>query len=158
MIRVLIAGPMPRIVEDITNLEAHREAIDVCGIAHQPSEIADEAHLRRPDVLLLHAGFSELTLADIAAQIEPLSPTTRVVLVPSQHGAEGGTEPAAGGGGEGDGGRLVDAILGAAGPSSGAPEADPEPLAADAGTAVQAEVSTAPRTPFYRRRLSLGRR
>ncbi len=62
MIRVVIAGPTTRIVDDLDKLEPHREAIDVCGIARQASEILEEARLRQPDVLLLHDGVTELPL------------------------------------------------------------------------------------------------
>ncbi len=152
MIHVLIAGPMPRIIQDIEKLEPHCEVIEVSGIAHQQSEILDETRLRRPDVLLLHDGFSELTPADVAAQIEPLSPTTRVLLVTSQDCEEGRAEPSGAVHGEAEDRHLVDAIVRAAAPSDGG--SDAEPRAAGAGPAP----SAAPRIPFYRRRFSLGRR
>ncbi len=134
MIRVLIAGPTARIVDDIEKLEPHREAIDVCGIAHQPSEILDEARLRLPDVLLLHDGFIELPPGDLAGQIEPLSPATRVLLVTSRGDAGAGTTFARIVDDEADGQELLDAIVRAAertpAGATGGDDAEPEPPSA----------------------------
>jgi DNA-binding NarL/FixJ family response regulator len=155
VIRVVIAGPTTRIVDDLDKLEPHREAIDVCGIAREASEILDEARLRQPDVLLLHDGLTELLPAEVAAQIEPLSPATRVLLVTSRGDPQTGTEFATAVDLEADGQQLADAIAAAvehapAGAAGGA-DADPE-------SPVQTEEPTTRRVPIYRRRFSLGRR
>ena len=155
MIRVLIAGPTARIVDDLEKLEPHREAIDVCGIARQASEIVEEARLRQPDVLLLHDGLTELPLVEVARQIEPLSPATRVLLVTSQVDPQTGAEFATVVELEADGQQLADAIAaavqGAPAGAAGGDDAEPE-------SPVQTDEPTAHRVPIYRRRFSLGRR
>ena len=57
MIRVLIADQVARIVGDLEKLAPYGDAVDVCGVAHQPSAVIEEAWLRQPDVLLLHETF-----------------------------------------------------------------------------------------------------
>ena len=155
MIRVVIAGPTTRIVDDLDKLEPHREAIDVCGIARQASEILEEARLRQPDVLLLHDGVTELPLAEVARQIEPLSPATRLLLLTSQGDPQTGTEFATVVDLEADGQQLADAIAAATerAPAGAAGGGDAEPE-----SPVQTDEPTTHRVPIYRRRFSLGRR
>ncbi len=83
VIRVLIADEIARIVGDLEKLAPHGDAVDVCGIAHQPSAVFEEAWLRQPDVLLLHESFADLPSADLAAHLESVSPATRVLLMTS---------------------------------------------------------------------------
>ena len=81
MIRVLIADQVARIVGDLEKLAPYGDAVDVCGVAHQPSAVIEEAWLRQPDVLLLHETFAELPPADFAAHLGSVSPATRVLLM-----------------------------------------------------------------------------
>jgi len=155
VIRVVIAGPTTRIVDDLDKLEPHREAIDVCGIAREASEILDEARLRQPDVLLLHDGLTELPPADVAGQIAPLSPATRVLLVTSHGDPRMGAEFATSIDIEADGQQFADAIAAAVQrpPAGAADGVDAEPE-----SPVQTDEPTTRRVPVYRRRFSLGRR
>jgi pilus assembly protein CpaE len=81
VIRVLIADEIARIVGDLEKLEPYTDVVDVCGVAHQPSAVIEEAWLRQPDVLVLHEGFAELPTADFAAHLGSVSPATRVLLM-----------------------------------------------------------------------------
>ncbi len=83
MIRVLIADQVARIVGDLEKLAPFGEAVDVCGVAHQPAAVIEEAWLRQPDVLLLHETFADLPGADFAAHLDSVSPATRVLLMTS---------------------------------------------------------------------------
>lgn len=89
MIRVLIADEIARIVGDLEKLEPYRDAIDVCGVAHQASAVIEEAWLRQPDVLVLHERFADLPESDFAAHLASVSPTTRVLLMTANATAEG---------------------------------------------------------------------
>ncbi len=91
MIRVLIADQLTRIVGDLEKLEPYGEAIDVCGVAHQPAAVIEEAWLRQPDVLLLHETFADPAGGDFAAQLGSVSPATRVLLMTSSARQAAGT-------------------------------------------------------------------
>jgi pilus assembly protein CpaE len=81
VIRVLIADEVAHIVGDLEKLAPYAETIDVCGVAHQPSAVLEEAWLRQPDVLLLDESFATPRLADFSAHLASVSPATRVVLI-----------------------------------------------------------------------------
>jgi pilus assembly protein CpaE len=81
VIRVLIADQVARIVEDLEKLAPYEDEIDVCGVAHQPSAVIEEAWLRQPDVLLLHETFAGADIAGFAAHLASVSPATQVVLM-----------------------------------------------------------------------------
>jgi len=83
LIRVLIADQVARIVEDLEKLAPYDSELDVCGVAHQPAAVVEEAWLRQPDVLLLHETFAEPPAEDFAAHLETVSPATRVLLMTS---------------------------------------------------------------------------
>ncbi|HEY8673590.1 MAG TPA: P-loop NTPase [Candidatus Dormibacteraeota bacterium] len=89
MIRVLIADEMARIVGDLDKLAAFGDAVEVCGIAHQPSSVIEEAGLRQPDVLLVHETFADLAHGGLAAQLDSVSPATRVLLMTAAGEATG---------------------------------------------------------------------
>ena len=91
MIRVLIADQVTRIVGDLEKLAPFGEAIDVCGVAHQPAAVIEEAWLRQPDVLLLHETFADPSGADFAAHLDSVSPATRVLLMTADEPADAGT-------------------------------------------------------------------
>jgi len=84
VIRVLIADEVARIVGDLEKLAPYGDVIDVCGVAHQPSAVIEETRQRQPDVLLLHETFAAASEAGLAAQLESVSPATRVVLMTPQ--------------------------------------------------------------------------
>jgi pilus assembly protein CpaE len=86
VIRVLIADQVARIVGDLEKLAPYAETIDVCGVAHQPSSVLEEAWLRQPDVLILDETFATPGLADFSAQLASVSPATRVVLMTASEG------------------------------------------------------------------------
>ncbi len=115
VIRVLIADEIARIVADLEKLEPYGDAVQVCGVAHQPSAVIEEAWLRQPDVLLLHEHFAGLPTADLAAQLGSVSPATRVLLMTSDEtslaadSGTAGTLPNSAGGPE-----LITAIRAAA--------------------------------------------
>jgi len=46
-VRVLIADEVARIVGDLEKLAPYGDAIDVCGVAHQPSSVIEEVRLRQ---------------------------------------------------------------------------------------------------------------
>jgi pilus assembly protein CpaE len=89
VIRVLIADEIARIVGDLEKLEPYRDDIDVCGVAHQPSAVIEEAWLRQPDVLVLHERFADLPAPDFAAHLASVSPATRVLLMTANATVEG---------------------------------------------------------------------
>ena len=137
MIRVLIADQVTRIVGDLEKLAPFGEAVDVCGVAHQPAAVIEEAWLRQPDVLLLHETFADPTGADFAAHLDSVSPATRVLLMTSDEPADAGTWVAGVINDSADGTALFEAIRVAAGiipPGGGseteATEPSPEPPAA----------------------------
>jgi pilus assembly protein CpaE len=113
VIRVLIADEIARIVGDLEKLKPFADEVDVCGVAHLPAAVVEEAWLRQPDVLVVHESFAEHPAADFAAHIESVSPATRIVLMTSGATAAGrvsGSVGDAAGGTE-----LVEAIRIAAG-------------------------------------------
>jgi pilus assembly protein CpaE len=81
VIRVLIADEVARIVGDLEKLAPYAGVIDVCGVAHQPSSVIEEVRLRQPDLLLLHETFAQASEPGLAAQLESVSPATRVLLM-----------------------------------------------------------------------------
>jgi pilus assembly protein CpaE len=83
VIRVLIADEIARIVGDLEKLAPFADEIDVCGVAHQASAVIEEAWLRQPDVLLLHAQFADMPEADFAAHLGSVSPATHVLVMTS---------------------------------------------------------------------------
>lgn len=83
MIRVLIADEIANVVGDLEKLEPYADDVDVCGVAHQASAVIEEARLRQPDVLVLNEHFADLTGDDFAAQLESVSPATRVLVMTS---------------------------------------------------------------------------
>jgi pilus assembly protein CpaE len=83
VIRVLIADEIANVVGDLEKLEPYADDIDVCGVAHQGSDVIEEARLRQPDVLVLNERFADLPGTDFAAQLESVSPATRVLLMTS---------------------------------------------------------------------------
>ncbi len=83
MIRVLIADEIARIVGDLEKLKPFADDIDVCGVAHLPAAVVEEAWLRQPDVLVIHESFAEYPGADFAAHVSTVSPETRIVLMTS---------------------------------------------------------------------------
>ncbi len=84
LIRVLIADQVARIVGDLEKLAPYDSDVDVCGVAHNPAAVIEEAWLRQPDVLLLHETFAEPPAEDFAAHLETVSPATRVLLMTSR--------------------------------------------------------------------------
>lgn len=95
LIRVLIADQVARVVGDLEKLAPYDSAVDVCGVAHQPAAVLEEAWLRQPDVLLLHETFAEPPAEDFAAHLETVSPATRVLLITAGEPAAVGRWPAA---------------------------------------------------------------
>ena len=95
LIRVLIADQVARIVGDLEKLAPYDGEVDVCGVAHQPAAVIEEAWLRQPDVLLLHETFAEPPAEDFAAHLETVSPATRVLLMTSGDQPPAGRWPAA---------------------------------------------------------------
>jgi pilus assembly protein CpaE len=91
VIRVLIADQVTRIVGDLEKLAPFGEAVDVCGVAHQPAAVIEEAWLRQPDVLLLHETFADPSGAEFAAHLGSVSPATRVLLMTSGEPGDVGT-------------------------------------------------------------------
>jgi pilus assembly protein CpaE len=83
VIRVLIADEIANVVGDLEKLEPYADDIDVCGVAHLASAVIEEARLRQPDVLVLNEHFADVPGADFAAQLESVSPATRVLLMTS---------------------------------------------------------------------------
>jgi pilus assembly protein CpaE len=81
LIRVLIADQVARIVGDLEKLAPYDSDVDICGVAHNPAAVIEEAWLRQPDVLLLHETFAEPPAEDFAAHLETVSPATRVLLM-----------------------------------------------------------------------------
>ncbi|MGA7986815.1 MAG: P-loop NTPase [Candidatus Dormiibacterota bacterium] len=79
---------MTRIVGDLEKLAPFAETVDVCGVAHQPTAVIEEAWLRQPDVLLLHETFADPSGADFAAHLGSVSPATRVLLMTSSEPAD----------------------------------------------------------------------
>jgi pilus assembly protein CpaE len=120
VIRVLIADQVARIVEDLEKLAPYEDEIDVCGVAHQPSAVIEEAWLRQPDVLLLHETFAGADIAGFTAHLASVSPATQVVLMtPSE--AESADAPVKAVVSDVDGGpALSTAIRDAAGVSAAA--------------------------------------
>jgi pilus assembly protein CpaE len=116
VIRVLIADEVARIVGDLEKLAPYADVIDVCGVAHQPSSVIEEARLRQPDVLLLHETYAEDSEAGFAARLESVSPATRVVLMTPRMLDVGDDTPAVIGD-SADGPALLEAIRTAAGGS-----------------------------------------
>lgn len=92
MIRVLIADEIANVVGHLEKLEPHAAEIDVCGVAHQASAVIEEARLRQPDVLVLNEHLADLPGTDFAAQLESVSPATRVLLMTSRK-SSGGSVP-----------------------------------------------------------------
>jgi pilus assembly protein CpaE len=117
VIRVLIADEVARIVGDLERLAPYGDMIDVCGVAHQPSSVIEEARLRQPDVLLLHATFAEVLGADVAAQLESVSSATRVLLMMPEEGFPVAGDAAVMIRDSADGPALLDAIRSAVGGS-----------------------------------------
>lgn len=117
MIRVLIADEMARIVGDLDKLAAFGDAVEVCGIAHQPSSVIEEAGLRQPDVLLVHETFADLAQGGLAAQLDSVSPATRVLLMTAEEATGPGGWPAGVIRDNAGGAALVEAIQAAAGVS-----------------------------------------
>jgi pilus assembly protein CpaE len=117
VIRVLIADEVARIVRDLEKLAPYGDEIDVCGVAHQPSSLIEETRLRQPDVLLLHETFAATSEAGLAAQLESVSPATRVVLMTQQEVLPVGGAAAAVIRDDADGPALLEAIRAAAGVS-----------------------------------------
>jgi pilus assembly protein CpaE len=95
LIRVLIADQVARIVGDLEKLAPYDGEVDVCGVAHQPAAVIEEAWLRQPDVLLLHETFAEPPAEDFAAHLETVSPATRVLLMTAGDREAAGRWPAA---------------------------------------------------------------
>lgn len=146
LIRVLIADQVARIVGDLDKLAPYDSAVDVCGVAHHPAAVIEEAWLRQPDVLLLHETFAEPPAEDFAAHLETVSPATRVLLMTSGDPALAGRWPAAVVDEGADAATLFEAIRVAAGvipPGGGADE--------------QPDADTAPATPVSPRRAHPGR-
>jgi pilus assembly protein CpaE len=142
VIRVLIADEVARIVGDLEKLAPYGDVIDVCGVAHQPSSVIEEARLRQPDVLLLHESFAAASEAGFAAQLESVSPATRVLLMtPQVLPVEG--EAADVIGDSADGPALLEAIRAAArvSPPRDAVTGDDESRAAADATAEPAALS-----------------
>jgi pilus assembly protein CpaE len=131
MIRVLIADQISRIVGDLEKLAPYGDVIDVCGVAHQPSRVMEEAWLRQPDVLLLHQSFAGAPIGDLGAHLESTSPATRVLVM-----TEDGTPPGGSGtamiGESAGGAELVEAIRAAAATPPPDPRGD-ESQARDGG-------------------------
>jgi pilus assembly protein CpaE len=117
VIRVLIADEVARIVGDLEKLAPYADVIDVCGVAHQPSSVIEEVRLRQPDVLLLHETFAQASEAGLAAQLESVSPATRVLLMTPEEVLPGEGETAAVIRDSADGPALLVAIRAAAGVS-----------------------------------------
>jgi pilus assembly protein CpaE len=115
VIRVLIADEVARIVVDLEKLAPYSDVIDVCGVAHQPSSVIEEVRLRQPDVLLLHETFAQASEAGLAAQLESVSPATRVLLMTPEEVLPGEGETAAVIRDSADGPALLVAIRAAAG-------------------------------------------
>lgn len=117
MIRVLIADEVARIVGHLEKLAPYADVIDVCGVAHQPSSVIEEVRLRQPDVLLLHETFAQAAEAGLAAQLESVSPATRVLLMTPEEVLPVEGEPTAVVRDSADGPALLMAIRAAAGVS-----------------------------------------
>ena len=83
MIRVLIADEIARIVDDLDKLAPYSDDVEVCGVAHQPSAVIEEAWLRQPDVLVLRESFADVTEAGFGERLASGSPATRVLLMTS---------------------------------------------------------------------------
>jgi pilus assembly protein CpaE len=115
LIRVLIADQVARIVGDLEKLAPYDNAVDICGVAHQPAAVIEEASLRQPDVLLLHETFADPPAEDFAARLETVSPATRVLLMTSGDPALAGRWAAAVISDEADAAALFQAIRVAAG-------------------------------------------
>jgi pilus assembly protein CpaE len=115
VIRVLIADEVARIVGDLEKLAPYGDAVDICGVAHRPSSVIEEARLRQPDVLLLHETFANLPAAGFAAQLESVSPATRVLLLTSAETFPSGGPPAGVIRDSAGGAALIEAIRSAAG-------------------------------------------
>jgi MinD-like ATPase involved in chromosome partitioning or flagellar assembly len=115
LIRVLIADQVARIVGDLEKLAPYDSDVDVCGVAHNPAAVIEEAWLRQPDVLLLHETFAEPPAEDFAAHLETVSPATRVLLMTSGDPTLAGRWAAGVLGDEADGPALYAAICLAAG-------------------------------------------
>jgi pilus assembly protein CpaE len=136
VIRVLIADEIARIVGDLEKLKPFADDIDVCGVAHLPAAVVEEAWLRQPDVLVIHESFAEYPAADFAAHVSTVSPATRIVLMSS-----GGPKTAEGWvsgwiGDSADGAALAESIRIAAGlipPGGASPNAAPTGDAAPSG-------------------------
>jgi pilus assembly protein CpaE len=138
VIRVLIADQVARIVGDLEKLAPYGEAVDVCGVAHQPAAVIEEAWLRQPDVLLLHETFVDLSGADFAAHLDSVSPATRVLLMTADEPRDASGWVAGVIHDGADGAALFEAIRVAAGvipPGGGAEAGDPEAVS-DAPPAV----------------------
>ena len=147
LIRVLIADQVARIVGDLEKLAPYDNAVDVCGVAHHPSAVIEEAWLRQPDVLLLHETFAEPPAEDFAAHLETVSPATRVLLMTSGETAPAGRWPAAVVDEGADAVALFEAIRVAAGiipPGGGSADE-------------QSDASPAPEAPVSPRRAHPGR-
>jgi pilus assembly protein CpaE len=115
VIRVLIADEIARIVGDLEKLKPFADEVDVCGVAHLPAAVVEEAWLRQPDVLVVHESFAGYPAADFAAHIESVSPATRIVLMTSGEPASAEGRVPGSVGEAADGADLVEAIRIAAG-------------------------------------------
>jgi pilus assembly protein CpaE len=135
LIRVLIADQVTRIVGDLEKLAPYGDAVDVCGVAHQPAAVIEEAWLRQPDVLLLHETFAEPPAEDFAAHLETVSPATRVLLMTTGDPALAGRWAAAAINEGVDAAALFDAIRVTAGviPPDGGSDHDQPAEGSDAG-------------------------
>ncbi len=140
LIRVLIADQVARIVGDLEKLAPYDSDVDVCGVAHNPSAVIEEAWLRQPDVLLLHETFAEPPAEDFAAHLETVSPATRVLLMTSGDPLLTGRWAAGVMADEADGPALFEAICLAAGVT-------PERDAGGEGSPADGEAADAPPSP-----------
>jgi pilus assembly protein CpaE len=136
LIRVLIADQVARIVGDLEKLAPYDSDVDVCGVAHNPAAVIEEAWLRQPDVLLLHETFAEPPAEDFAAHLETVSPATRVLLMTSGDPLLAGRWAAGVMGEAADGPALYEAICLAAGVTPhGDADGDATPAEGDAAEA-----------------------
>jgi pilus assembly protein CpaE len=151
VIRVLIADEIARIVGDLEKLEPYRDDIDVCGVAHQPSAVIEEAWLRQPDVLVLHERFADLPAPEFAAHLASVSPATRVLLMTANATVEGAAGWTGGSISEAaTSAELLEAIRAAAGASPPLVAGPAPTWAPDEGGRVDAQARREVRTPVGR--------
>jgi pilus assembly protein CpaE len=134
VIRVLIADEVARIVDDLEKLAPYDDEVEVCGVAHRASSIIEEVRARQPDVLLLHESFADPLEDGLAAQLDSVSPATRVLLMTSEEAVNAGEWLAGVVRDSAAGAALVEAIRAAAGVS---PTKDGSSDAADADSATR---------------------